>query len=61
MDADILDLAERQHSLVATYQLLGLGMSSQRIWRMRRSPDWDVLSSQVLARRGAEASGNARA
>ena len=49
-----LDLAERQHSMVATYQLLEAGVTSQIIWRMRRSDDWEALSSKVLARRGAE-------
>jgi very-short-patch-repair endonuclease len=49
-----LELAERQHSLVATYQLLSLGVDSQTLWRMKRSGAWNALSSQVLARRGAE-------
>jgi very-short-patch-repair endonuclease len=50
---DVLDLAERQHAHVATYQLRDLGMSRQSIWRMRRSDAWQAVTSQVLVRRGA--------
>ncbi len=53
---DVLDLAERQYGHVATYQLRGLGLGSQAIWRMRRSGGWEPRSTIVLARRGAPAS-----
>jgi very-short-patch-repair endonuclease len=54
MDDAVFDLSERQHSLVASHQLLALGLSSQTIWRMRSSEDWTPRTSKVLARRGAE-------
>jgi very-short-patch-repair endonuclease len=52
--SDILDLAERQHSLVGRDQLLNRGVNSQIIWRMRVSDDWEAISRRVLARRGSE-------
>jgi very-short-patch-repair endonuclease len=53
---EVLALSERQHSLVARDQLLDLGLTSQMIWRMRRSDAWETITRRVLVRRGAHPS-----
>jgi very-short-patch-repair endonuclease len=57
---DVLALSERQHSLVSRDQLLNLGLTSQMIWRMRRSDAWDTITRRVLVRGGAHPSSERR-
>jgi very-short-patch-repair endonuclease len=52
--SDALDLAERQHSLIAREQLLAAGWSRQQVWRFLTSEDWEPVTSRVLVRRGAK-------
>src|SRR3954463_7881901 len=53
MATDIVELATKHHSLVATWQLRALGLSRDDLYRMRRSNAWAALSSRVLVRTGA--------
>jgi very-short-patch-repair endonuclease len=53
MDHDLLELAERQHSLLTRSQMAARGVPPQAAWRLARGPDWFAVTPRVMARRGA--------
>ena len=56
LDSAIEALATRQHSLVAVFQLYGLGATATEIARLRDGTSgWEPLSPRVLARTGSAA------
>lgn len=60
MRAEILELATKQYSLVATWQLRAFGLTRDDLYRLRRSDDWSPLSTRVLVRTGAAPSDDQR-
>ena len=52
-DDPILELAERQHGLVARRQLRALGMDRRSVRRLEFGPGWAALSDEVLRRSGS--------
>jgi len=55
LDDQIEALATRQHSLVAAWQLYGLGASRTEVDRIRQGRRWSPLTPRVLALRGSPA------
>ena len=55
LDDQIEALATRQHSLVAAWQLYGLGASRTEVDRIRQGRRWSTLTPRVLALRGSPA------
>lgn len=49
----LVDLAERQHGLVARFQTKELGVSRQTVSEHLKGPGWQARTGQVLARTGS--------
>jgi very-short-patch-repair endonuclease len=48
----VLELAETQHSAIATWQLRAIGLGREEIRRLRTSSAWDAVSKRVMLRSG---------
>jgi very-short-patch-repair endonuclease len=51
--ADVHGLAERQHGLVARWQLREIGLTHQQVTRLPRGGGWERVGSSVLRRAGS--------
>jgi very-short-patch-repair endonuclease len=58
LDDQIEALATRQHSLVAIWQLHGMGAVPREIYRLRHERRWEELTPRVLALPGVAGSGD---
>lgn len=51
-DALAIELAQRQHGVVAGYQLLALGYDARTVHRIRRHSGWEPLDAVIIRRTG---------
>lgn len=53
VDATLIELSERQHGLIASFQTRHLGISRQALHDRWRRPGWESVTDQVMRRTGA--------